>query len=330
MINIGCRTFSPILVAALLMTFSLPAPSLAGQSELKPISVRLAWVFDMAEVGLFVAADMGYFANEGLDVKIEPGGFGLDPIRLVASGQNDFGVAGAGNVLLARSKKIPVVAIAAEFQDTPVGFIVRADSGINAFKDFTGRRVGVQTGADTDVLFRALMAKNAISDTALSTVPIQYDVAPFVSRQIDVLPAYITNQPITLREVGLDVRVISAASEGLRYYGNVYIASEKILTKDPKVARAFLRAARQGWLTAFSQKEAAVEAVHRRAPEFGKEALAQIYEAVMPFIKGEGTDAEVLKMSEERWQTTKEVLLDAALLDKDFDLQGAFSNHYLD
>ena len=67
------------------------------------VSLRLAWVFDMAEVGILVAKEKGFFQKEGLDVTIEPGGFGLDPIKLVAAGSNDFGIGGAGNLLLARA-----------------------------------------------------------------------------------------------------------------------------------------------------------------------------------------------------------------------------------
>ena len=81
--------------------------------EAKSVSLRLAWVYDMAEVGIFVADRKGYFREEGLNVKIEPGGFGLDPIKPVAAGTNDFGVGGAGNLLLARAQGVPVVAFGA-------------------------------------------------------------------------------------------------------------------------------------------------------------------------------------------------------------------------
>src|SRR4051794_11554302 len=92
------------------------------QGPLTKVSFRLAWVYDMAEVGVFVAKKEGYFEREGLDVTIEQGGFGLDPIKLVAAGSNDFGIGGAGNLLLGRMQGVPVVAVAAEFQNTPVGF----------------------------------------------------------------------------------------------------------------------------------------------------------------------------------------------------------------
>src|ERR1035441_5991968 len=115
------------------------------------VSLRLAWVYDMAEVGIFVAKDKGFYEKEGINLEIKPGGFGLDPLKLIAAGSDTFGVGGAVNLLLAREKGMPLVAIAAEFQHTPVGFIVRKDSGIKNFPGFRGRKVGVQTGADTEI-----------------------------------------------------------------------------------------------------------------------------------------------------------------------------------
>ena len=74
--------------AAAAASAALPASVPAPAPE--RIKLRLAWVPDMAEVGVFVAKENGFFAREGLDVTIEPGGFGLDPIKLVATGQNQM------------------------------------------------------------------------------------------------------------------------------------------------------------------------------------------------------------------------------------------------
>lgn len=296
--------------------------------EIKSVSLRLAWVYDMAEAGVFVAQDKGYFDEEGLRLTVHPGGFGLDPIKQVATGANDFGVAGAGNVLLARAEGIPVVAIGAEFQNTPVGFIVQKDSGITSFADFKGRRVGVQTGADTDVLYRALLVRNDMTSRDVIEIPIQYDVLPFTSGRIDVLPGYVTNQPIILRSHGIDVEVISAASEGLKYYGNVYITSETMIRENPDEVKAFVAAVRNGWLTAFADKPATIEAVRSRTQDFDPSDLSTIYDSVMPFIRAE-SDMALLKMSEERWRTTRNVLVDAGLLEPGIDISKAYTNEFI-
>lgn len=300
----------------------------ANENKATQISFRLAWVYDMAEVGVFVAQDKGLFQKDGLNVKVESGGFGSDPIKLVAAGTDDFGVAGAGNLLLARAQGVPVVAIGAEFQETPVGFIVHQHSGISTFRDFRGKRVGIQTGADTDVLYRALLARNRMSSADIQEVPIQYDATPFVSGQIDVLPGYVTNQPVTLRAKGIPVDVISASSQGLNYYGNVYFTSERMLHEHPDRVRAFLAAAAQGWNVAFADEGSAITAMQRRSSDFTAVELNTIYHAVVPFVQPE-VGQPLLAMSAERWNTTRQVLIDAGMLKAQADLGKAYTNEYI-
>lgn len=309
--------------------FYTKQPFTTEAGQLEKTSLRLAWVYDMAEAGLFVAQDQGSFRKNGIDIKIEQGGLGLDPIKLVAAGTNDFGVAGAGNLLLARAQGVPVVAIAAEFQHTPVGFIVRANSNIQGFRDFSGKRVGVQTGSDTDVLYRALLVRNGMTSRDLREVPIQFDPTPFAAGQIDVLPGYVTNQPVTLRSKGIEVNVISASSQGLNYYGNVYFTSERMIREHPDRVRRFLLAAREGWQTALQDRRAAISAVQSRSKDFALTDLEKIYYAVMPFIRPEG-ELPLLMMTNERWLATARVLEDAGLLKPSTDLSRAYTNEFLE
>lgn len=293
------------------------------------ISFRLAWVPDMAEVGVFVAKDKGYFKREGLEVEIQPGGFGLDPLKLVAAGSNEFGIGGAGNLLLARERGLPVVAIAAEFQSTPVGFVTRKDSGITTFAQFRGKRVGIQTGADTDVLYRALLMRNGMKPSDVKEVPIQYDMGPFVNNLIDVLPAYVTNQPITLRSQGIEVNVITAASQGVLYYGNVFFTTSEMLKKHPDTVRRFVRAVHDGWHHALSTKADAIAALEAFSKEFKPADVDKIYDAVMPFIQPNESTVPLLGMTRARWESTYQILRDAGLSQSPQPVEQAYTTEFI-
>lgn len=322
---------------SILLAFLLLVLGACGKSEDKATSsaskltvaekvkFRLAWVHDMAEVGVFVAKEKGYFEKEGLDVTIEPGGFGLDPIKLVAAGSDDYGIGGAGNLLLARAQGVPIVAIAAEFQNTPVGFITRKESGITTFADFRGKRVGIQTGADTDVLYRSLLAKNGMTSNDVKEIPIQFDMGPFVNNLIDVLPGYVTNQPITLKSKGFETNVITAASQGLSYYGNVFFTTEKTLKENPEQVARFVRAVRAGWNDALANKADAIAALRKYTQEFDPKDANEIYEAVMPFIRPDEKNVPVLGMSQARWENSANVLVGAGLMKQQPNLPAAYT-----
>lgn len=298
-----------------------------SKKQILQASIRLAWVYDMAEVGIFVAKQQGFYDKEGIDLKIEPGGFGLDPFKLVAAGTNDFGVGGAGNLIMARGKGIPVIAVGAEFQNTPVGFITKADSMINSFKDFKGKKVGVQTGADTDVLYQALLTKYGMTSNDVKEVPIQYEMTPFVSGEIDVLPGYVTNQPIQLFDKGINTKLITAKSEGLRYYGNVYFVRENTLKEHPELVAKFLKATLAGWEHAILNKKDAISAVKYYAKDFDDKGLDRIYDAVIPFIKPDEPNVKILGMSTAKWESTYDVLIKAKLLSNQVPISSLFTQN---
>jgi ABC-type nitrate/sulfonate/bicarbonate transport system substrate-binding protein len=318
-----------LIILFLFAVFAISACTSQPQKPVQPqtpvqASLRLAWVYDMAEVGIFVAKEKGFYAREGIDLKIEPGGFGLDPFKLVASGSNDFGVGGAGNLLLAREQGMPVVAVGAEFQNTPVGFIVRDESPIKTFADFKAKRVGIQTGADTDVLYRALLAMNGMKGSDLKEVPIQYDMLPFVAGKIDVLPGYVTNQPITLAGKGIKTRVLSAKSQGQSYYGNVYFVTEKTLKERPDLVKKFMKATKAGWEHALANRPDAIAALKVYTKDFSDADLEKIYDAVIPFIRPDEQSVQLLGMSPARWTTTYDVLKKAGLSKQPVELQKAY------
>lgn len=125
------------------------------------ISVRLKWLLNASFVDHVVAQERGFFQSEHLEVRIQPGGFELDPIRLVASGEDTFGLAGADGIILARSRGVPVVAIGVVHQTTPATFIVKTSSGIVSPRDFAGHRVATKPGTDVDTFYRAMLVAAA-------------------------------------------------------------------------------------------------------------------------------------------------------------------------
>lgn len=180
--------FLIILLGALLASSLILVGCTKKEEKIEKVSIRLKWFVDVSEAGIFVAKEKGFFKENGIDVTVHPGGFELDPIKLVASGSGNFGITGADTFLLARAKGLPIVAIAVEFQKTPVCFISKNESGIKTPQDFVGRKVGVKFASDAETVYRILMAKLNIDVKKLKEVPLKWDMTPFFTGQVDVLP----------------------------------------------------------------------------------------------------------------------------------------------
>lgn len=214
-----------------------------------PISLRLAWLPGATFVGDYAALANGSWTSRGLDVSVKPGGFEFDAVRLVAAGADQFGVTSGPQLIQARAQGIPIVAIGSTIPRSPIGWVSHLGSGIVKPQDFRGRRIGAQFGTHTEVTFEALMAKLEIPLAEVKRVPVKFDPSPFLTRQIDVLPVYLIDQPIEFDANGVRTHQIDPFDYGVGLnYGNLYFTTERLLKESPEVVSAFVEGAREGWM----------------------------------------------------------------------------------
>lgn len=87
-----------------------------GRAPLDTVSVCLAGPLDARSTGIVLAQEEGFFRKNRLTVSFAPASGRIDPVRSVASGANTFGIATAEEIIVARSRGLPLVAVAALLQ----------------------------------------------------------------------------------------------------------------------------------------------------------------------------------------------------------------------
>ena len=91
-----------------------------GQAKTQTINMQLGWLAGNNQIGEVAAKHLGYFEEEKLDLKIQPGGPNIDGIAIVASGRFELGqVSSSPSLMLAASQKIPVKCFAIGAQEHP-------------------------------------------------------------------------------------------------------------------------------------------------------------------------------------------------------------------
>jgi len=293
------------------------------------LSLRLKWIWYAGWAGELLAEQRELWRAEGLDVQVRPGGFELDPIKLVAAGSDPIGVAGADQILLAREKGIPLVAFAVQYQEAPVGFVAMSDSGIKSIKDFRGHKIGVKFGTDVEPIYRALLKKESLLPTDVTEVPVKFDLGPFFSRAIDVYPGYLTNDLLMPAERGYNVNTIGASEYGVNVYGNVYFTTEQYLSTHRDEIVKFLRGVRAGWLLTRDVPASEIaDLALKKNTGLNREHEIKVVEAVKHFVfTKEGTFGT---LRDDKWKALYDLLRDQALIRNEFDFGRAYTTEILD
>jgi ABC-type nitrate/sulfonate/bicarbonate transport system substrate-binding protein len=119
-------------------------------------------------------------------------------------------------------------------------------------QDLIGKRIGVQAGGN-ETLFDALLAANGISQDQVTKVPVEYDPAPLVNGEVDGFLAYVTNESITVANLGFEVTNLLFADNGLPFVAEAFVVTQDSIDNNRAALKAFLYATARGWKAAIAE-----------------------------------------------------------------------------
>ena len=230
------------------------AGATAAPRELKDVTV--GYIPILIDAPFFVGIEKGYFAKEGLNLKLERLAGGADMLVQTAAGNFDIGSGGIGAAVfnaagaaIKADREVPFEIVAPLHNEKPpvttplVVSKARYDSGeLTKVGDLKGKKVSINArGASTEYwLQRALQSGGlSYSDITLMTVPFQDVAAALKNKSID---AAMLGEPFTT--LGEDNGLVKVLSEDFvngeqptAVYWNRAWAK-----KNPDLAAGFLRA----------------------------------------------------------------------------------------
>lgn len=232
-----------------------PAPAPASSptvpqpaAELTPVTIGFVPVSIYAP--LFVALEKGYYAEQGLEVTLEPLAGGSDLIALAASGEFDIAAAGAGPAFWnALALDLPVTVIApGHAEGSPVAtplMISKAacNSGaISRVADLRGKRVSVNAPGGTEYWLGQALATDGltIDDVDEQFLAFPDAVAALASGGVD---AAMVGEPLATQaeRQGLAVRLLSDFPVQ-DVQPTAIIANDGFLADNPAAAEGFVTA----------------------------------------------------------------------------------------
>jgi ABC-type nitrate/sulfonate/bicarbonate transport system substrate-binding protein len=314
-----------IVLGALIGTFVV-ALSLPAQAA-DPLTVRLKWFNQAQFAGFYVAKEKGFYQAAGLDVSVQPGGPDFPAIQMVAGGNEQFGVTSADQILVARSKGVPIVAVAVLYRKSPFVLFSLKSSGIDKAEKFKDKKIGVKTGGNEELVYRAVLKKINLSSQSLTEIPVKFDLTPLLTGQVDVWPGYVINEVIAAREKGFDVNITWPSDYGIDLYADTIFTTEKMLKEHPDQVKRFVAATLKGWNEAVKHPDEAAQATVKQGGKLTYDHELAMMKESIPLLQPD--TKPIGSMQPAAWTALQDQLIQGGFLKTSLDLSKAYTTKYL-
>lgn len=267
-------------VAAASATLAACSPSdgSAGtEEELRPVSIQFGWLPNVENMATIVAAEKGYFEEEGLDLTILPGGPDVVADAQIVSGNALMGILSSEALANSVINGADLVAVGATYQTSPSAIVTLADSGIDEPQDLEGRTFGI---SQTDMrVYEPFFEMVGVDVEQVEMVNTGADPAALVSGEVDAMSGTLANQPIAIRAQGIETREIPLSEYGYNRWSGALVvradALEDEQTREDVMAMA--RAIERGLEDAVADPEGAGQIVQEAyGEELGLEPETQV------------------------------------------------------
>jgi NitT/TauT family transport system substrate-binding protein len=308
----------------------------SGQAFAQPAAptkatLRLDWKSGAQHAPFYLAKERGYYKDEGIDLDVISGSGSSDVVKQVGSKAIEFGVADALVLVQAAEQRVPLTAIAAYYQRTPIVVISPQAKPITDPLQLTkGVKLGSKKGSATFQGLTAMLAANDIPMEKLSLVDIGFGVQPLLVKQVDAIMGFSMNEPVEAESAGMPVTTMAIADHGVDAYGLVIVTNSGLVATNPALVKGFLKATMRGLSDAIKDPDAAVAAVTKAVSESDPTREAKVFDRTVPYFQSDDKEPHGLGwQTEVRWRHTIDVAKKLGLVDNDLPARQLFSNDLL-
>lgn len=329
-----------VVLSALLASLALVGCSSSGdagdsgdQKTKKKISFVLDWTPNTNHTGVYVAKELGYFDEAGLDVEIvQPPDDGAE--AMVGSGKAQFGVSFQDYLPPAfqgDKKSIPVTAVAAVIQHNTSGIMSAKGGGITSPKGMEGKKYATWQLPIEQATIRQCMENEGADFSKLKMIPetIDDEVAALKAKQVDCIWVYYAWAGINaqVKDFPVDYFAFRDIDKAFDYYSPVIIANDDFLAKDPEAAKAFMAAVSKGYTYAIENPDKAADILLKANPELDKDLVKASQKWLADQYQAEASQWGVFDA--DRWNRFYRWLNENKLAEKEIPENVGFTNDYL-
>lgn len=304
----------------------------AADNETEKITFVLDWTPNTNHTGLYVAENLGYFEDQGLEVEIvQPPEGGAD--ALVASGRAQFGVSFQDSMApgVAGDNALPTTAVAALIQHNTSGIISRKGEGMDTPKGMEGKKYATWDGPIEVAMIQNVVEQDGGDFSKVEMIPstVTDEVSALESGSVDAIWIFYAWAGVKFELTGAetDYFAFKDINPVFDYYTPVVIANNEFLEEEPETAKKFLTALRDGYEYAIENPQEAADILCEAAPELDPELVLASQEYLKDQYKAEVSQWGYI--DPERWNAFYQWLNENGLTEAEIPENAGFSNDYL-
>jgi NitT/TauT family transport system substrate-binding protein len=299
----------------------------------------LSLLLDFAPWGLHagahLAAEKGWFKEQGLNVTVRDGRGSINTIQLVGAGEADVGMAQLGPMATAREQGgVALKSIAGWVRKGDLAAVVDKNAGIHTIADLKGKKLALFAASPFLPFLDTFLAAGGLTrdDVNLLYVEPSAMLTTYTSGQADgVLTAGPFGQ--ALAERVRPASLVLAESAGISYPSYGYFATEEVIAKKGDLLRRFLATQVRAFEYIYDGHvdEAVAAIISQRSDlKLDPEVLKNQIELYRPFFTTPNTEGKPFGwQAEADWENTIKSMVAAGVLSKDYKPSDFYTNTLL-
>ena len=322
------KKISKILILCLILVLAVSCGKSKNNQKIK---IVLDWVPNTNHTGLYVAKNLGYFKEAGLDVEIVQPPEG-STTALIGAGGAEFGISFQDTLAksFAKENPVPVTAVAAILQHNTSGIISLKEKGIDSPKKLEGKKYATWEDNIEQAILKKLVTDDKGDFSKVKLIPYTItDVVTGLKTDVDAVWVYYAWDGIATERAGLQTNFLKIRDYGeeLDYYSPVIIANNDFLKKNPEIAKKVLKAIKKGYEYAMKNPEESAKILVKNSPEFDINLVTASQKWISKEYQSDAKEWGIIDGN--RWNRFYEWLYKNKAIEREIPKNFGYSNEYL-
>lgn len=298
-------------------------------AEMQKVRLGVGFIPNVQFAPLYVAQKKGFYAEEGLEVEVEYG-FENDFVALAAQGEREFAIASGDQVILARAQGLPITYVMKWYQRYPVALMIPSAQGVSEPGELSGKKVGLPGFFGASFIgWKALVYAAGVDENSVNVEDIGFTQAAAVQQgKVDAAMVYIANEPILLRNQGVEVEVIEV-SNYIDLVSNGLVVGDKLMADNPDLVQRMVRATLRGLDYTIKNPDEAFTIVREVIPEI-KDEDAPVQRQVLDASLEQWRSDKLGFSNPEAWQASVDFMKETGLLEGEVEAAQLYTNKFVE